>query len=146
VSRLRENFTSGSYGEGLETGLRSALNGHERGNPGYSQGQSYRLPRQPFTRQSLFKALKSSGFALEDTHLKDIERLTTLIAVVSLTFTWALMVGQWQHGVKPIRTKSHGRREVSVFRYGLDFITRALANYYRKPGLLHSAIGVLSCT
>jgi hypothetical protein len=50
VSRLRENLTSGSDGKGLETGLRSTLNGHARGNPGYSQGYSYGLPRQSFTR------------------------------------------------------------------------------------------------
>ena len=43
VSCLRENLTSSSDGEGLETGLRSTLNGHEGGNPGYSQGQSCRV-------------------------------------------------------------------------------------------------------
>jgi hypothetical protein len=58
VSRLRENFTSGSDGEGLETGSRNTLNGHERGNPGYSQGCSYGLPRQSFTRQLFFKWIK----------------------------------------------------------------------------------------
>jgi hypothetical protein len=58
VSRLRENLTSGSYGEGLETGLRSTLYGHAGGNPGYSQGHSYGLPRQSFTRQLLFRFLK----------------------------------------------------------------------------------------
>jgi hypothetical protein len=52
VSRLRENLTSGSEGEGLETGLRSTLNGHAGGNPGHSQGYSYGLPRQSFTRQN----------------------------------------------------------------------------------------------
>ena len=41
VSRLRENFTSGSYGEGLETG-RSLMP----------------VPRQSFTRQSGFKEIK----------------------------------------------------------------------------------------
>jgi hypothetical protein len=58
VSRLRENLTSGSEGEGLETGLRSTLNGHAGGNPGHSQGYSYGLPRQSFTRQLLFRFLK----------------------------------------------------------------------------------------
>ena len=51
VSGLRENLTSRSKGEGLETGQRSTLNGHDGGNPRYSQGQSYGLPRQSFTRQ-----------------------------------------------------------------------------------------------
>ena len=54
VSRLRENLMSGSDGEGLETGSRSTLNGHERGNPGDSQGHSLGLPRQSFTRQRTF--------------------------------------------------------------------------------------------
>ena len=59
VSCLRENLTSSSEGEGLETGLRSTLNGHEGGNPGYSQGQSYELPRQSFTRQTMFQELEA---------------------------------------------------------------------------------------
>ena len=43
VSRLRENFTSGSYGEGLETG-RSLMP----------------VPRQSFTRQLFFKWVKQN--------------------------------------------------------------------------------------
>ena len=58
VSRLRENLTSGSEGEGLETGLRSTLHGHAGGNPGYSQGHSYGLPRQSFTRQVDLRFIK----------------------------------------------------------------------------------------
>jgi hypothetical protein len=43
VSCLRENFTSSSYGEGLET------------------DQAFlQVPRQPFTRQLFFRALKQS--------------------------------------------------------------------------------------
>ncbi len=60
VSRLRENLTSGSYGEGLETGRRKTLTGHEGGNPGDRQGQSYdALPRQSFTRQVFFSDWKA---------------------------------------------------------------------------------------
>ena len=59
VSRLRENLTSGSYGEGLETGRRKTLTGHEGGNPGDRQGQSYdALPRQSFTRQTAFQEVE----------------------------------------------------------------------------------------
>ena len=51
VSRLRENFTSGSYGEGLETG-RSLIP----------------VPRQSFTRQVYFKEAKQHlGFLKEQT-------------------------------------------------------------------------------
>ncbi len=59
VSRLKENLTSGSYGEGLETGRRRTLNGHEGGNPGYRQGRSCQaLPRQSLTRQEQYKRAK----------------------------------------------------------------------------------------
>ena len=89
--------------------------------------------------------MKSSGFNLEDTHLKDTERLSALAAVVSLAFLWALRVGHWQHRVKPIRIKPHGRREVSVFRLGLDFIRRAIANLGLDTKPLDVALKLLSC-
>ena len=78
--------------------------------------------------ESLFKALKSSGFNLEDTHLTDIDRISTLVAVVSLAFLWALKVGHWLHKKTPIRVLAHGRPAKSLFRLGLDFIRRAITN------------------
>jgi len=36
----------------------------------------------------LFGALKSRGFNLEDTHLKEPERLTRLLALLAIAFTW----------------------------------------------------------
>jgi hypothetical protein len=61
VSRLRENLTSGSDGEGLETGRWRTLAGHERGNPGHRQGQAcYTLPRQSFTRQLDLRNIKTT--------------------------------------------------------------------------------------
>ena len=59
VTRWRLTLlTSGSDGEGLETGSRNTLNGHAGGNSGYSQGDSYGLPRQSFTRQEAFLIVK----------------------------------------------------------------------------------------
>jgi len=61
VSRLRENLTSGSYGEGLETGRRRTLNGHEGGNPGDRQGRPCKaLPRQSPTRQLDLRHIKTT--------------------------------------------------------------------------------------
>ncbi len=60
VSCLRENLTSSSDGEGLETGSRSTLSGHAGGNPGYGQGYSYGLPRQSFTRQLDLRNIKTT--------------------------------------------------------------------------------------
>ena len=69
VSRLRENFTSGSDGEGLETGLL--------------------VPRQSFTRQLLFKKMKQNFqlhyFYGENENAIRTQVLCTLIAQLLLT-------------------------------------------------------------
>ena len=64
--------------------------------------------------ECLFKALKSSGFDFEATHDKHLERISTLLAVVTLAFLWALKVGEFVHRqLKPVRVKSHGRKQKS---------------------------------
>ena len=96
VSRLRENLTSGSEGEGLETGLRSTLHGHAGGNPGYSQGHSYGLPRQSFTRQLFFKILKS-GCQIEELQLEKLERLEPALAfymIIAWRVLYLTMLGR----------------------------------------------------
>ena len=96
--------------------------------------------------EPLFKALKTSGFNLEDTHLKHISRLSTLVAVVSLAFIWAFKTGYWIHKHKPIKLKSHGRKEVSIFRLGLDYIQSSISMFSLNPKLLDHAFKILSCT
>jgi hypothetical protein len=71
VSRLRENFMSGSDGEGLETGLL--------------------VPRQSFTRQLLFKKMKQN-FQLHYFYGENVNAIytqvwCTLIAQLLLTVT-----------------------------------------------------------
>ncbi len=58
--------------------------------------------------ETLFGALKSRGFNLEDTHLKEPERLSRLLALLAIAFTWAFVVGQWQAAVKELKLKKHG--------------------------------------
>ena len=43
--------------------------------------------------ETAFRALKTSGFNIEDTHLTDIERIEKLFALVIVAFTWAYLVG-----------------------------------------------------
>jgi len=83
VSCLRENLTSSSYGEGLETGRESSV------------------PRQSFTRQLFFKALKQSlkikTFVGTSENAVQIQIWTALIAMLLIkylqlrsTFGWSL--------------------------------------------------------
>lgn len=73
----------------------------------------------------LFKGLKSSGFNLKDTHVKHLDRIERLLSVTILAFVWCYNLGDFVHEhIKPIKMKTHGRRAVSVFVYGLLFICR----------------------
>ena len=97
--------------------------------------------------ECLFKALKSSGFDFEATHLKHLERINTLLVVVTLAFLWALKVGAFVHRqLKPVRLKSHGRKQKSLFRIGLDHLRHLLANSVTKKPDLERCFRLLSCT
>ena len=78
--------------------------------------------------ETLFAALKTRGFNLEDTHMTDPERISKLAAVLSITFCWAHKVGDWLHEAEPIRLKTHKRMAKSIFRYGFEWIRRQLVN------------------
>jgi hypothetical protein len=77
--------------------------------------------------ETMFKALKTSGFNLEDTHLKDLERISKLLSLLCIAFIWAYLTGIYRHeNIKPIEIKKHGRKAYSFFKYGLTFIAHAL--------------------
>jgi hypothetical protein len=75
--------------------------------------------------------LKSRGSNLEDTKLQDSERLSRLLALLALAFTWAFVVGLWEASVKELRLKKHGYPPKSVFRRGLNILCRLVTNLER---------------
>lgn len=74
--------------------------------------------------ETLFAALKTRGFNLEDTHVTHEERLQKLFALVALAFAWCHQVGGWLHHQQPLKKKKHGRLPKSHFRRGLDCLRR----------------------
>ena len=46
-------------------------------------------------------------------------RLSRLLALLALAFTWAFLVGQWQASVKELKLRKHGYPPKSIFRLGL---------------------------
>ena len=95
--------------------------------------------------ETAFRALKTSGFNLEDTHLKDIERIEKLFALVIIAFTWAYLVGIYLHeNVKPIRMLNNGRRAKSFFKHGLTFIASVLLKSHNQSSI--DIFIFLSCT
>ncbi|MEY4540280.1 MAG: hypothetical protein RLZZ306_2037, partial [Bacteroidota bacterium] len=79
-----------------------------------------------WTIECFFKAIKTAGFNLEDTHLKDQQRLEKLLAVIAIAFVWVYLIGEYENQQKPISILAHNRRAFSIFRYGLDNLIKAL--------------------
>jgi hypothetical protein len=97
--------------------------------------------------ETLFGALKSRGFNLEETRLQDAERLSRLLALLALAFTWAFVVGQWQAAVKELRLKKHGYPPKSVFRLGLNILCRLVTNFEHFDVVVwNKVIKLLSCS
>lgn len=95
--------------------------------------------------ESLFGCLKSRGFDLEATHLRDYERLNKLFFVLAFAFGWCFKLGIWFHQLKPIKLKKHGRRSKSLFRLGMDYLHQALLGSAGAQ-MFRSCMRVLSCT
>jgi len=96
--------------------------------------------------ETMFKAMKSSGFNLETTHLTDLERISKLLAVVSIAFVWAYLAGIDKHeNIKPIKIKKHGRKAYSFFKYGLIRLASAFNNVQNNRDL-ERCIKILSYT
>lgn len=97
--------------------------------------------------ETLFGAFKTRGFNLEDTRLRDEARLSRLLALLALAFTWAFLVGQWQAAVKQLKLKKHGYPPKSVFRLGLDMLCRLVTNLESRDLVgWNRVIKLLSCT
>lgn len=96
--------------------------------------------------ETMFRAYKSSGFNLEDTHLTNLERISKMLSLISVAFVWAYRVGIYRNDhIKPIQIKKHGRKACSFFKYGLTFIANALLNPFDINNF-EICIKVLSCT
>lgn len=100
--------------------------------------------QQRWQIEMCFKAMKSSGFDIEKTHLQDLERIEKLVLLVMIAFVWCYKAGIYYHSIKPINIKSHGRKAKSIFKYGLTIIANILLNALRQDDI--NIIQFLSCT
>jgi transposase len=79
--------------------------------------------------ETLFQCLKKRGFNFEKTRMTLPERIDKLIALLAIAFAWCRITGEWRNEQRKIKIKKHGRKEISVFRYGLDYIPQILLNF-----------------
>ena len=76
--------------------------------------------------ETLFSALKSRGFNLEDTHMMTTHRLDKLLALLAIAFAWAHLIGEWCYQQRPLKLKAHGYLPKSYFKRGLDALRSAI--------------------
>ena len=98
--------------------------------------------------ETLFGGLKRRGFCLEATHVTKPERLSKLLALLSIAFCWAFVAGEWLSLAEPLKVKKHGRPAVAILRRGLDWLRALLCPLCGRtdPKDLQKAIAFLSCT
>jgi hypothetical protein len=91
--------------------------------------------KQRWGIETLFGCLKTRGFSLEETHLQDRQKISHLLVVLSLAFFWAFKIGEWLNDKAPIQLKTHKRKAISLFRYGLNALVMA-KNAFQKQLLI----------
>ena len=74
-----------------------------------------------------FQTLKGRGFNLEDTHLREGEKIKKLLVFVSIALALCVNLGIFLHEkAKKIRLKKHKYKAKSFFRNGLDSLRKFL--------------------
>ena len=95
--------------------------------------------------ETCFRGMKTSGFNVENTHLKHLDRIANLFGVMMIAFVWAYLVGihQDEH-FKHIRILNNKRRAKSFLKYGLDLLAAFFSNPFFHPDFDY--FQKLSCT
>ena len=95
--------------------------------------ESLEMYRQRWQIETMFKGIKSSGFNIEDSHVRIQERMANLFAIVMIAYVWCYLVGIYIHeNIKEIKVLNHGRRAKSLFKYGLEYISQCLLNHRNR--------------
>lgn len=82
--------------------------------------------------ETMFKAMKTQGFNLEDTHITKPYRVGRLMGAMAVSFAWSYKIGDYIDEESPIKVKSHGRRLRSVFKTGFKFLINLFSNLHNR--------------
>lgn len=102
--------------------------------------------RQRWTIEKLFGYMKTKGFNFEQTHLTENEKIKKLIFLVTIAFLWSYLIGVWIDESIKIKIKNHGRKEISLFRKGFDYLRSVLLFIDEKLNQFNFLVKFLSCT
>ncbi len=103
----------------------------------------FKVYRKRWEIETFFGCLKKRGFCFEDTHLIHLPRIEKLVFVLTVAFCWSHLVGEAKEEESPIKTKSHGRKAKSTFRYGFDELRRVFLSLKEKIRLFKRWLNLL---
>ena len=83
--------------------------------------------RRRWTIETMFGNLKTKGFNMEDTHITDRNKLSTLLVVLALAVAMSIKTGVAAARLRPIPIKKHGRKAWSLFALGLYGLRKIFA-------------------
>lgn len=105
-----------------------------------------RSARQAYARrmwiEEMFGDWKGHGWDIETTHLRHLDRLSRLVLALCLLYVWLVLYGAriikagWRAWVD-----RRERRDLSIFRIGLDVLQRCIALDQSLPVALPSLVG-----
>ncbi|HQY21409.1 MAG TPA: transposase [Ignavibacteria bacterium] len=67
--------------------------------------------KQRWTIENLFGNMKTKGFNIEVTQMKDDEKLKKSTALLTIAVLWYFLLDLWIESSVKIRIKNHGRKE-----------------------------------
>ncbi|MFN5754095.1 MAG: IS4 family transposase, partial [Pseudanabaena sp.] len=77
---------------------------------------------------------------------QDPERLSKLIALLTLALCWAFSSGLWLAQLNPLKPKKHGRLPKSIFRVGFDFLRHIIVYIHINYEAVLNTIKFFYCT
>ena len=93
-----------------------------------NQQDALEIYKERWQIEIAFRALNSSGFNIDGTHLTGIERIEKLLVTVALAPV--CVVSDYLHQyIKLIQIKKHENKAKTIFKHGLTYIESAFSNY-----------------
>ena len=97
--------------------------------------EAIKLYKKRWEIETMFSAFKTRGFNLEETHMQDLNKLSLLFGIISLSFVWCYHIGIQRAKVKPIKVLKHGFKEKRYFKLLSALFTNSSYKNKRGQGL-----------
>lgn len=111
--------------------------------------EALQIYRTRWTIENMFGAFETRGFNFEDTHLFHLEKIEKLLILISIAYLWTILVSIWLDNKVKIKINKYGRKRISYFRRGLDYLINMFYSTTRNENIKDDYFEVyklLSCT